>query len=107
MSFRNSKVVIVGAGNVGSTTAFSIVSQGLCEDVCLIDINKEVAVGQALDMQDAVYFMNRNMRVHAGGYEECSDADIVVITAAAPMPKDSNDRLEMLRPSLHVVREVV
>lgn len=107
MSFRNSKVVIVGAGNVGSTTAFSIVSQGLCEDVCLIDINKEVAVGQALDMQDAVYFMNRNMRVHAGGYEECSDADIVVITAAAPMPKDSNDRLEMLKPSLHVVREVV
>ncbi|WP_438361577.1 lactate/malate family dehydrogenase, partial [Parafannyhessea umbonata] len=56
MSFRNSKVVIVGAGNVGSTTAFSIVSQGLCEDVCLIDINKEVAEGQALDMQDAVYF---------------------------------------------------
>ena len=107
MSFRNSKVVIVGAGNVGSTTAFSIVSQGLCEDICLIDINKEVAVGQALDMQDDVYFMNRNMRVHAGGYEECSDADIVVITAAAPMPKDSNDRLEMLKPSLHVVREVV
>ena len=40
MSFRNSKVVIVGAGNVGSTTAFSNVSQGLCEDVCLIDSNK-------------------------------------------------------------------
>lgn len=107
MSFRNSKVVIVGAGNVGSTTAFSIVSQGLCEDVCLIDINKEVAEGQALDMRDAVYFMNRNMHVHAGDYGECEDADIVVITAAAPMPKDSNDRLEMLKPSLHVVRDVV
>lgn len=107
MSFRNSKVVIVGAGNVGSNTAFSIVSQGICEDVCLIDVNKDVAEGQALDMSDAVYFMNRTMHVHAGGYEQCEDADIVVVTAAAPMPRDSNDRLEMLKPSLHVVRDVV
>ena len=107
MSYRNSKVVIVGAGNVGSTTAYSIVNQGLCEDVCLIDKNHEVAVGQALDMRDSVFFMNRNMNVHAGDYSDCTDADIVVITAAAPMPKDSNDRLEMLKPSLHVVREVV
>ena len=40
MSYRNSKVVIVGAGKVGSTSAFSIISQGLCEDVCLIDVNR-------------------------------------------------------------------
>ena len=107
MSFRNSKVVIVGAGNVGSTTAYSIINQGICEDLCLIDAREEVAVGQALDMSDSVYFMHRNMTVHAGDYSECSDADIVIVTAAAPMPKDSNDRLEMLKPSLHVVREVV
>ena len=37
MSYRNSKVVIVGAGNVGSTTAYSIINQGICEDLCLID----------------------------------------------------------------------
>ncbi|MEE1045548.1 MAG: L-lactate dehydrogenase [Olegusella sp.] len=107
MSYRNSKVVIVGAGNVGSTTAYSIINQGICEDLCLIDARAEVALGQALDMSDAVNFMHRNMSVHAGGYEECADADIVVVTAAAPMPKDSNDRLEMLKPSLGVVREVV
>ena len=107
MSFRNSKVVIVGAGNVGSTTAYSIINQGICEDLCLIDAREEVAVGQALDMSDSVYFMHRNMTVHAGDYSECSDADIVIVTAAAPMPKDSNDRLEMLKPSLHVVCEVV
>lgn len=107
MSFRNSKVVIVGAGNVGSITAYSIINQGLCEDVCLIDKNHEAAVGQALDMRDSVYFMPRNANVHAGDYDECADADIVIVTAAAPMPKDSNDRLEMLKPSLNVVRDVV
>ena len=107
MSYRNSKVVIVGAGKVGSTTAFSIISQGLCEDVCLIDVNREHAVGEALDMSDSIFFMHRNVSVHAGDYDDCADADIVIITAAAPMPKDSTDRLEMLKPSLGVVREVV
>ena len=107
MSYRDSKVVVVGAGKVGSTTAFSIVNQGLCEDVRLIDVDRERAVGEALDMGDSVFFMSRNMSVHAGGYDECADADIVIVTAAAPMPKDSNDRLEMLRPSLGVVRSVV
>ena len=103
MSFKDTKVVIVGAGKVGSTTAFSIINQGLCGDVCLIDVNHEHAVGEALDMRDSVFFMNRNVNVHAGDYSECADADIVIVTAAAPMPKDSNDRLEMLKPSLGVV----
>ena len=107
MSFKDTKVVIVGAGKVGSTTAFSIINQGLCGDVCLIDVNHEHAVGEALDMRDSVFFMNRNVNVHAGDYSECADADIVIVTAAAPMPKDSNDRLEMLKPSLGVVRSVV
>ena len=41
MSFKNSKVVIVGTGNVGSTTAYSILNQGLCEEIVLIDVNKD------------------------------------------------------------------
>ena len=48
MSFRNSKVVIVGVGNVGATTAFSIINQGLCEEVVLIDVNKDKAYAEAL-----------------------------------------------------------
>ena len=56
MKFKNSKVVIVGAGNVGSTTAYSIINQGLCEEIVLIDVNKEKAYGEALDMQHAISF---------------------------------------------------
>lgn len=107
MGFKDTKVVVVGAGKVGSTTAFSIINQGLCGDVCLIDVDHEHAVGEALDMRDSVFFMNRNVNVHAGDYSECADADIVIITASAPMPKGSNDRLEMLKPSLGVMRSVV
>ena len=107
MKFKNSKVVIVGAGNVGSTTAYSIINQGLCEEIVLIDVNKEKAYGEALDMQHAIHFMNRNITIHAGDYEECKDADIVIITASAPMPKDSNNRLEMLKPSIQIMKSIV
>ncbi|MDB7983921.1 L-lactate dehydrogenase [Faecalicoccus pleomorphus] len=107
MKFQKSKVVIVGVGNVGATTAYSIINQGLCEEIVLIDVNKEKAVGEALDMQQAIHFMNRNMVVRAGDYVDCKDADIVIITASAPMPKDSNDRLEMLQPSIHIMKSIV
>lgn len=107
MSFRDSKVAIVGVGNVGATTAFSIINQGLCEEVVLIDVNKEKAIGEALDMQHSVFFMNRNIKVTAGEYKDCADADVVIITASAPMPKDSTNRLEMLTPSMNIIREIV
>lgn len=107
MSFKDSKVVIIGAGNVGSTTAYTIINQGLCEEVVLIDVNKEKAYGEALDMQHSVYFMNRNIKVKVGDYADCADADVVILTASAPMPKDSNDRLKMLEPSLNVIGSIV
>ena len=107
MSFKDSKVVIVGLGNVGATTAYSIINQGLCEEIVLIDINKEKAYGEALDMQQSVYFMNRNIKVKAGDYSDCKDADVVIITASAPMPKDSHDRLQMLAPSIKIIKSIV
>ena len=107
MSFRNSKVAIIGIGNVGATTAYSIINQGLCEEVVLIDVNKDKAYAEALDMQHSVYFMNRNINVHAGDYSECRDADIVVITASAPMPKESHNRMEMLQPSINIMKSIV
>lgn len=107
MAFRNSKAVIVGVGNVGATTAYSFVNQMLCEELLLIDVNHEKALAEAMDIQHSVYFMNRNMHVRAGDYADCADADLVVISASAPMPKDSTDRLQMLKPSMGLVRSIV
>lgn len=107
MSFKESKVVIVGCGNVGSTTAYTIINQGLAEKVVLIDVNQDKAYAEALDMAHSIYFMNRNINVHAGDYKDCKDADIVIITASAPMPKDSNNRLKMLAPSIKIMKSIV
>ncbi len=107
MSFKDSKIVIIGTGNVGSTTAYTIINQGLCEDLVLIDMNKEKAMGEAIDMKHAIHFMNRNMRVRVGDYSECSDADIIIITASAPMDKDATNRLDMLAPSKKVMKSII
>ncbi|XBG79843.1 NAD(P)-dependent oxidoreductase [Enterococcus cecorum] len=107
MDFKNSKVAIVGIGNVGATTAYSIISQGLCAEVVLIDVNKEKAYAEAMDLQQSIHFLNRNIKVTAGEYSDCKDADIVIITASAPMPKESNDRLKMLAPSINIMTSIV
>ncbi len=107
MSFKNSKVAIVGCGNVGATTAYTILNQGLCEQIVLIDVNKDKAYAEALDLRHSVYFMNRNIKVTSGEYADCADADIVIITASAPMPKDSHNRLEMLAPSMNIMKSIV
>ena len=107
MKLHESKVVVVGCGNVGATVAYSLVNQGTCGELVLLDVNKDKAYAEALDIQHSLYFMNRNITVKTGDYSECEDADIVVITASAPMPKDSHNRLEMLTPSLKIIRNIV
>lgn len=107
MNFKNSKVAVVGIGNVGATTAYSLANQGLCGELVLIDINREKAYAEARDLQHSVHFMNRNIRVFSGEYQDCADADIVIIAASAPMPKESNDRLKMLAPSIRIMKSIV
>ena len=95
MKMNKSKVAIVGCGLVGSTTAFSLVTQGVVDEVLMIDINKERAYGERLDLHDSIEYLNRNVKVTNGDYSDCSDADIVVITAGAP-PKPGQSRLDTL-----------
>lgn len=107
MNIKRNKVAIIGAGNVGVTTAYSILTQGLCEEILLIDINEEKAYGEVLDLQHSISFMNRNVKVAAGKYSDCEDADIVIITASAPMSKSDNDRLLMLEKSMTIIKSIV
>lgn len=107
MNIKNSKVVIIGAGNVGVSTAFALVNQGICDEIALIDLNEEKVLGEVLDLAHCVDYMNRNVKVKAGTYEDCRDANIVVITASAPMPKDKNDRLIMLESSKKIMKSIV
>lgn len=106
MAYSTSKVAIVGCGLVGSSTAFSLLTQGVCDEIILIDINPEKALGEAKDLNNCIEYLNRNVKVRVGTYEECKDVDIVVITAGAP-PKQGQTRLDTLDASVKIVKSIV
>ena len=106
MKITKKKVAIVGCGLVGSTTAFSLITQGICDEVKMIDINKERAYGETLDLKDSIEYLNRNVQVSVGSYEECGDMDIIIITAGAP-PKPGQSRLDTLEASAKICRSIV
>ncbi len=106
MQMNKSKVVVVGAGAVGSATAFSLVTQGVCDEVVLTDINHEKAVGEAMDLRHGIEYLNRNVEVRAGSYEDCGNADVIVITASVPYVQGQN-RLDMLGASAKIARSIV
>jgi L-lactate dehydrogenase len=106
MTLNRSKVVIVGAGMVGSSTAFSLITQGVCDEVMIIDINNDKARGEVMDLCHSIEYLNRNVKVNAGEYKDCGDADIVVITAGAP-PKVGQTRLDTLEQSAKIAKSIV
>ena len=106
MTVNRSKVVIIGAGLVGSSTAFSLITQGICDEVMIVDINKDKARGEVTDLCHCVEYLNRNVKVTEGDYKDCGDADMVVITAGAP-PKVNETRLDTLEQSAKIVKTIV
>ena len=106
MKSNVTKVVIVGAGAVGTTTAFSLVVKGVAAEVALIDINRQKAQGEIWDMQHSMDFQSRNVRVSLGDYATCADADLVVITASAPFSGEQS-RLDMLHKSAAIMRAII
>ena len=103
---NRNKVVIVGTGQVGATAAFGIVTHGLCNELVLIDHFADKALGEARDLDDGSEFQDRHVKVRAGGYEDCADADIVVVTVGRKPPADS-DRLAELGFTVGLVGDVV
>lgn len=99
------KVVVIGAGAVGSTTAYTLLLGGLFQEIVLIDIRKDKAEGDALDMAHGVSLV-KPVTVTAGDYSDCRDADIVIITAGAPQ-KGVETRLDLLKDNVKVFEEII
>jgi L-lactate dehydrogenase len=106
MDIRTSKVAIVGSGLVGSSTAFSLINQGVCDEVIMIDINREKALGEVRDLRNTIKYLDRNVKVRVGEYVDCKDVDILVITAGAP-PKPGQTRLDTLDLSAKIAKSIV
>lgn len=98
------KIVVVGAGFVGSTTAYTIMLDGFFREIVLIDLNKEKAEGDALDMAHCIPFQ-KPVSVYSGSYADCRGADIVVITAGANQ-KVGQTRIDLLKCNADIMRNI-
>ena len=106
MKNENKKVVLIGTGMVGMSFAYAALNQGVADELVLIDINKERAQGEAMDLNHGLAFAKSNMKIYAGEYSDCKDADIVVI-AAGVAQKDGETRLDLLQRNVEVFRSII
>ncbi len=104
-SWKSRKVVIVGAGAVGSTFAYALAQKGQADEICLLDVNRELAEGQVLDLAHGLpYYPPVDIRL--GQEADYADAQVVVITAGAKQKPDEA-RLALLKRNAALVEGVV
>lgn len=99
------KVVLVGTGFVGMSMAYSVMNTGGIDELVLIDVDEDKAEGEAMDISDGLPYAKSHMRVLAGNYHECQDADIVVITAGANQ-KPGQTRLELAGINAKIIKDI-
>lgn len=99
------KVMIIGVGNVGSTTAYTLVNRGICEEIVLVDINKEKTYGHAQDLLDAAAYRQNMIKVSLRESTECTDIDIAIITVTSGLAQKS--RAEELAGTSKIVATIV
>ncbi len=111
---HKNKLVVVGVGHVGSYVLADAMKTGLFAEIGVIDILENVAFGEALDQAQAtaLTYMN-HVDVKSGGYEQCSDADVIIVAAGPSMTVDAGnpdakpDRTELTRINCEVIRQVM
>lgn len=103
-TLRKRKVVVVGAGAVGSTFCFALAQSGLAEEIALVDKNEDLAKGQVLDLLHGQPFFP-SVSIHRGSSADYTDAQVIVITAgAAQSPGET--RLQLLQKNAHIVGSI-
>ena len=99
------KVVIVGAGMVGSTVAYSLILRDSVEEIALIDTDEKLAASQVMDLQHSVPFAGVT-RVKVGSYDDCRDSGVVVITCGAAQ-KPGETRLDLVQKNAAIMRDIL
>lgn len=104
-SVNDRKVAIIGCGFVGSSSAFALMQSGLFSEMALIDVDRERAEGEALDISHGLPFA-RPMNIYAGDYDDMADAAITVITAGANQ-KPGETRLDLVKKNVGIFKTII
>ena len=103
---KNTKIVILGAGHVGTHCALSLMYRSLAQEIVFIDIDEEKAKSQALDLDDMGACLSTKIKIRAGEYKDLTDADIVV-NAIGRSRKEGETRLDMFEDSIERLKDII
>lgn len=106
MGNKSRKIAIAGAGLVGSSCAYSMINQAVCDEIMLIDRTSDRAYAQALDLSHCMDFTYTRTKVYAGTYAQCEDMDAVIVTAGAN-PQPGQTRLDVLDATVQIMKNII
>ncbi|MBO4405046.1 MAG: L-lactate dehydrogenase [Treponema sp.] len=99
------KITIIGAGQVGSTVAYSLSLKQLASEIVIIDIIKEKAMGEAMDIRQGTPFVGP-VSIRDGDYEDARDSDIVIFTSGVGR-KPGQSRLDLTQTNVNITKSVI
>jgi len=98
------KIVVVGAGSVGATYVYALMHTGLASEIVLVDIDQKRVEGEVMDLEHGLAFV-QPANIRAGGYSDCADANLVVITAGAKQASGQS-RLDLARRNAEIIESI-
>ena len=99
------KCAVIGCGFVGATTAFTLVENGVFSELVLLDVNKDKAQGEAMDINHGIPFA-RPVKVYAGDYDDIADCGLVIITAGANQ-KPGETRIDLVNKNVKIFKTII
>ena len=102
---QGKKITILGAGNVGATIAYALAIDAIASEIVLIDINKDKAKGEAMDIYQGTSF-TRSVSVYDGEYADAKDSDIVVVTVGSAR-KPGQSRIDLAQGNVNIIKSVM
>ncbi len=101
----SNKITIIGAGQVGSTIAFALTLKQLASEIVMIDVVKDKAMGEAMDIRQGTPFVGP-VSVHDGDYADAKDSDIVILTSGVAR-KPGQSRLDLTQTNVNITKSII
>lgn len=102
---RLSRIVLVGCGQVGATFAYTVLLRGLANELVVIDANRDKALGDVLDLNHGLMLANP-MKITVGDWEDCADADVIVVTAGAAQ-RPGETRIDLMGRNVAIFDSII
>jgi L-lactate dehydrogenase len=99
------KVTVIGAGNVGSTFAFALMTSGTAREIVIVDRNDTKAKGECMDLNHGMSFTHP-AAIYSADYKGCAGSDIVVITAGARQ-KPGQTRVDLVQTNADIFKDII